>query len=134
MTNVLCKVIDMDSVLLKQERQKLHMAADNIRQMIQVIRDRDEKHFVWAWQQLERNLDAVRDCFVGETKEHRKKIDDLFSRHKKLFSLQKKLTEKLFKRLKLNDLTDEDIEKFTKRFISFIQDLSISFDLAEFEE
>lgn len=124
----------MDSMLLKQERQKLHMAADNIRQMIQVIRDRDEKYFVWAWQQLERNVDAVRDCFVGEKKEHREKIDDLFAQHKKLFSLQKKLTEKLFKRLKLEDLTDKDIEKFTKRFIDFIRDLSLTFNLEEFEE
>lgn len=124
----------MDSMLLKQERQKMHMATDNIRQMIQVIRDRDEKHFVWAWQQLERNVDAIRDCFVGETKKHRDKIDDLFDRHAKLFSLQKKLTEKLFKRLRLQDISDEDIEVFTKRFIAFIQDVSITFDLSEFEE
>ncbi|MBD3156804.1 hypothetical protein GF369_03165 [Candidatus Peregrinibacteria bacterium] len=124
----------MDPTLLKQERQKMHMATDNIRQMIQVIRDRDEKHFVWAWQQLERNVDAIRDCFVGETKEQRKKINDLFDRHAQLFSLQEKLTEKLFKRLTLKDLSDKDIETFTKRFIAFIQDVSISFDLAEFEE
>ena len=90
--------------ILKQERQKLHMAADNMRQMIQVIRERDEKYFLWAWQ------------------------------HKDLIDLKDKLTAKLFKKLRMDQLTDEDLKRFTRKFIAFIQDMSLQFELAEFEE
>jgi predicted RNA-binding protein with EMAP domain len=120
--------------VLKQERQKLHMAADNMRQMIQVLIDRDEKHFLWAWQQLESNLQAVRACFIGAAQEHREKIEKLFDDHKDLLDLKEKLTAKLFKKINPDNLSDDDIEKYTNKFIEFIQDMSIQFKLADFEE
>ena len=120
--------------ILKQERQKLHMAADNMRQMIQVIRERDEKHFLWAWQQLESNLEAVRTCFVGAANGYRDKVKKLFEDHKDLLELKDTLTAKLFKKLKIDHLSDDDIEKYSNAFISFIQDMSLQFELAEFEE
>jgi len=120
--------------ILKQERQKLHMATDNIRQMIQVIRERDEKHFLWAWQQLDSNIDAVKACFIGATEEHRNKIKKLFEDHKDLFEIKEKLTAKLYKKLRIDQLTDDDIEIFSRRIIDFIRDLSLQFKLADFEE
>ena len=56
---------------LKQERQKLHQAADNIHQMLEVIEAKDEQHFHWAWKQRGGNLDAIRSCFVGEKNDHK---------------------------------------------------------------
>lgn len=120
--------------ILKQERQKLHMAADNMRQMIQVVREKDEKHFLWAWQQLESNLDAVRACFVGAVDGYRDKMKKLFDDHEDLMELKEKLTAKLFKKLRMDQLTDRDIEVFSRKFISFLQDMSLQFELEEFEE
>lgn len=110
------------------------MAADNMRQMIQVIREKDEKHFLWAWQQLESNLEAVRGCFVGAAEEYRKQIKKLFDDHKDLIELKDKLTAKLFKKLRMDQLTDNDIEIFSRKVVDFIRDMSLQFKLAEFEE
>jgi len=110
------------------------MAADNMRQMIHVLIDRDEKHFLWAWQQLESNLAAVQTCFLGVAKKHREKIKKLFDDHKDLIELKRKLTAKLFKKLDPASLSDDDIEKYTNKFIDFIRDMSLQFGLDEFEE
>lgn len=120
--------------IVKQERQKLHMAADNMRQMIQVLLDRDKKHFLWAWQQLENNLEVVRGCFIGATKEHRAKIEQLFDDHKDLFELKDELTAKLYKKLRIDHLSDSEIEKYTNKFIEFLREMTLQFKLAEFGE
>lgn len=119
--------------ILKQERQKLHMAADNIKQMLGVIESHDEQHFFWAWMQLEENLNAAKQCFIGVSKEFCDKLDKFFETHKHTLS---KLSE-LHKKIKLNPdieaLSEEELKDITKGLEHFLKDLGEKFGFEELE-
>lgn len=118
--------------LLRQERQKLHMAADNIRQMLEVIESRDKEHFFWAWMQIEENLNAAKQCFAGVSKEFCDKIDEIFKEHKHIFKTRKELHEKLMNNPNIEALTEEELNDITKGFKRLIEDLREKLGLVEF--
>lgn len=111
--------------VLKQERHKLHMAADNINQMLEILQNRDDDRFDWAWQQLEANIKAAKGCFVGVSKIHCKKIDELFEDHKDLLAKFKQKSGP-------QKLNDEELKELTEGFKAFVEDMSERFNLEEF--
>lgn len=123
----------MDDII-KQERHKLHMAADNIKQMLQVIEERDESHFFWAWMQLEANLSAAKQCFIGSSKEFCNKINKLFKKHKNTLKKRDELHKILMDNPKMEALTDEDLKEISKGLKSLLKDLYEMFGLEEFQE
>jgi len=118
--------------VVKQERSKLHMAADNINQMLQVLENRDEKHFFWAWMQIESNLNAAKQCFLGVSKEFCAKIDKLFEDHKHLLDKREELQKKLMKKPEISALTKEELKEITQGLKSLFNDMSERFGLEEF--
>jgi len=123
----------MDDII-KQERHKLHMAADNISQMLQVIEDKDESHFFWAWMQMESNLNAARQCFIGSSKEFCDKIENIFKKHQNTLDKRDEIHQKLMDNPKMDALTDEDLKEISKGLKSLLKDLYEMFGLEEFQE
>ncbi len=117
--------------LVKQERHKLHMAADNIQQMLEVIEAKDEQHFHWAWKQLGANLDAIRACFIGEKNEHRKKIKSLLDDNAETLNLWADVDKRLIGSPEMDDV---DVLKVVSGLKHFLKDLNERFDLDEFAE
>ncbi len=126
MQTVSIKIRGMEDYI-KQERQKLRTASDNIKQMLQVIENRDKKHFFWAWMQLESNLQAVKECFNGSSKEFKDKIDKLFNHHGNTLERVKQVHKKLMKNPKIEALTDEELKHIIKGVNYLLDDLHESF-------
>ncbi len=118
--------------LLKQERQKLYMAADNIKQMLGVIESRDKEHFFWAWMQIEENLDAIKQCFIGVAKEYCDKLDQFFENHEHILDKFEKLHKKIKENPNIEALSDEDLNHLIKGLKHMLADLSEKFGFEEF--
>jgi hypothetical protein len=115
--------------IIKQERHKLNTASDNIKQMLQVIENRDKEHFFWAWMQLESNLEAVKECFNGSSKEFKDKIEKLLNHHETTLERVKEAHQKLMKSPTLEALSNEDLKHITKGVHHLLDDLEESFGL-----
>ncbi|MFC1810613.1 hypothetical protein ACFLZH_03875 [Patescibacteria group bacterium] len=112
--------------VLKQERHKLYMAADNINHMLEILQNRDNERFMWAWQQIQSNVNMAQGCFIDVSKDHCEKIDKLYIDHKKLLDKVREQDPSNF--------NDAELKALFEEFKTFLDDMSSRFELEEFEE
>ena len=117
---------------IKQERVKLHYASDNIKQFLDVLEQEGKEKFAWAWEQVRRNIKAIRLCYMNnkglcETK------DEILNRYNDVHDLWEELDKKVHEnQFDSSIISNEEIKKAIKGYRNLVDELNKSFKLDEF--